>query len=283
MNRYGSLMLLVLLSVVSILEAGIGAIQDKTLVAWVRLGNLDQRGSGVLTLTECSAEDHFDSITYAERESGKWMAGSEYWRRTQPDQSMQQTETADQGTVVKIVIVYAGTTVSIYRNDMLYTSYSVPSTASFSSDTDVLIGLRYRGANSIEGYFCGVIEEARLYGQALDAQTAAGLAMNQMGGPQPLGCWTFEDGTTADTMGNFSPGRLRGNAQIINGGLHLDGQGYVEISNSIWQSSDKTLVAWVQLGDLEQRGSGVLTLFNHGVEEGQFDSITFGEIEPGKW
>ena len=53
---------------------------DKTLVAWVRLDNLNQAGSGVLAI---QAGDEFDAITFGEQVTRRWMAGSHGFRRTQ--------------------------------------------------------------------------------------------------------------------------------------------------------------------------------------------------------
>lgn len=44
--------------------------------------------------------------------------------------------------------------------------------------------------------------------------------------------------------------------------------------------TDKTLVVWASLENLEQRGGSVLTIDNR---HDNFDGIVFGEIEPGRW
>ena len=51
---------------------------DKTLVSWVALANTTQQGGSVLTI-QC--DDRFDAIVFGERASGKWMAGSDSFRR----------------------------------------------------------------------------------------------------------------------------------------------------------------------------------------------------------
>ena len=56
---------------------------DKTLVAWVSPGNLEQRGRSVLTLIDKAG--HFDAIVLGELAQGRWMAGSDYFRRTHQD------------------------------------------------------------------------------------------------------------------------------------------------------------------------------------------------------
>jgi len=55
-------------------------IGDKTPISWVRLDDLTRAGS---PLSLHSAAENFDAIVYAERQTGRWMAGSDYFRRTQ--------------------------------------------------------------------------------------------------------------------------------------------------------------------------------------------------------
>lgn len=56
---------------------------DKTLVAWVTLDNMTQRGGSVLTI---QSADKFDAIVFGERKQGSWMAGSDGLRRTEKTQ-----------------------------------------------------------------------------------------------------------------------------------------------------------------------------------------------------
>ena len=50
----------------------------KTLVSWVTLDNLTQRGGSALTI---QSGDRFDAIVLGEKVRGRWMAGSDYFRR----------------------------------------------------------------------------------------------------------------------------------------------------------------------------------------------------------
>jgi hypothetical protein len=97
------------------------SITDKTLVAWVQLANLDQQAGSALTLID--EEERFDAIVFAERTARKWMAGSDFFRRTPADQSAFPPETADAGTLVQMAVVYDQKTITIYRNGKPYARY----------------------------------------------------------------------------------------------------------------------------------------------------------------
>ena len=75
---------------------------------------------------------------------------------------------------------------------------------------------------------------------------------------------------------------LEGNARIEGGALLLDGGKSCAVSAPLPKTlREKTLEAWVQLADLEQRGGGVITVQTK--SGGVFDSIVFGEKEPRCW
>jgi hypothetical protein len=197
-------------------------LNDKTLVAWVYLADTAQRGGSALTLME--GED-FDALVFGERVPGRWMAGSDFFRRTQGEQEQQANpaETANADTLVQIATVWAGDRVAIYRDGHPYVSYRVDQPRTFRSDTAVLLGLRYLGGMGAIGFFRGAIDEARIYDRALDPQAIAALRPNQLSDPPPLAQWTFEDGTARDARGVFPPGELVGGARIADGRLWLNG------------------------------------------------------------
>jgi len=199
-------------------------IADKTLIAWVAPANLTQRGGSVLTLID--EAERFDAIVFGEISPGKWMAGSDFFNRTQRDQADYPSETADPGTLVQMAVVYRGNQVAIYRNGNEYASYGIDRPQQFGGQNEVtvLIGLRYIGGMGEIGYFAGDIEDARIYDLALSAEQLAALEPNKPSDPKPLGWWTFEDGTANDAMKNFPEARLEGHARISHGKLHLDGQ-----------------------------------------------------------
>ncbi len=64
---------------------------DKTLVAWVVPGNPAHRGGSALTI---QSGDQFDGIVFGELQASKWMAGSNYHKRTERTQDKYVAETA---------------------------------------------------------------------------------------------------------------------------------------------------------------------------------------------
>lgn len=196
-------------------------ITDKTLVAWVQPADLEQQASGVVSLME---GELFDAIVLGEALRGRWMPGSDFFRRTQHDQSEWPAETAGPDQLIQIAIVYQGRRITLYRNGRLYASYEVDGQQAFPRRGDVLIGARYRAGMGTEtGFFAGDIEEVRIYACALDADQVAALAPGEPGEEQPLGMWTFEEGSVADLMGNYPLGRLQNGATIVDGRLRLNG------------------------------------------------------------
>ena len=209
---------------------GLRTLGDKTLVAWVYIGGLTQRGGSALTLIDDG--ERFDAIVFGEIAPGRWMAGSDFFRRTQRDQSAYPRETADARTLVQIAIVYRGNRIAIFRNAQPYAAYTVAKPQVFRRDTSVLLGLRYVGHMGEIGFFAGSIEEARIYDVALDASAIAALKPNAPSDPRPIAQWAFEDGTAADSMRTFPPGKLCGGARIADGKLHLNGRDAYMISET---------------------------------------------------
>ena len=207
------------------------SLRDKTLVVWVYLAHTNQQGGSALTLME--GED-FDGIVFGERQPGRWMAGSDYFRRTQggEEQKANPPETASSNTLVQVAITYAGDRISVYRNAQPYAAYPVPQPRAFGSNTTVLLGLRYFGDLGEIGYLTGAIEDARIYDTALTAAQLAALAPNQPSNPKPLAWWTFEDGKADDLMKRFPASRLEGNARVADGKLLLEGDGYLRAAKN---------------------------------------------------
>lgn len=98
--------------------------------------------------------------------------------------------------------------------------------------------------------------------------------------PKPLAMWKFDSGVE-DSSGDLH-GELQGSARIESGALVLDGKsGYFRTKRLTKTLDSKTLEAWVQADDLNQRGGGVISLESN---DGQaFDSMVFAELEPRKW
>jgi hypothetical protein len=97
----------------------------------------------------------------------------------------------------------------------------------------------------------------------------------------PWMSWDFETGYSE------SNDRVRtnpsGNVRVENGALILDGRSDSFVATDVLgrDLEEKTIEAWVQLDDLDQRGGGVVSL--EIPASGQFDAIVFGEREPRRW
>jgi hypothetical protein len=97
--------------------------------------------------------------------------------------------------------------------------------------------------------------------------------------PDPIASWDFEEGL-ADAVAGLD-GIAHGNVRVQQGRLVLDSGAYVTTPPLETTLTEKTLEAWVQLDNLEQRGGGVLSV--QSPDGRVFDAIVFGEIQPGHW
>lgn len=97
--------------------------------------------------------------------------------------------------------------------------------------------------------------------------------------PQPVGHWEFD--TDANDLIGSCHGKLVGDAKIEDGQLILKHQGYVTTAPLQRTIKAKTLEAWVQLDNLEQRGGGLMTIQSQ--DGAVFDSIVFAEQHPKQW
>jgi hypothetical protein len=150
---------------------------SKTLVAWVSLDSLSDSAGSALTIEKQTGGDPdaavFDAIVYAEVEDRKWMAGSDHFNRTEDPPQQGTLETADPTELVKLAIVYEmDNSITIYRNDVLYSQYSKGELQSYpgNADTAVVFGLRHSDADPSRAFLTGRIEEAQLYDRALSAE-----------------------------------------------------------------------------------------------------------------
>jgi len=195
----------------------------RTFVAWVRLADLRQQGAGVIGLME---EERFDSLTFGERVPARWMAGSDFFRRTQSPEEQLATpeETAGPGETLRMALVYRGERVTLYRNARVLADYTAGAAQTFTRNAAVLLGLRYLGPAGAVGHFHGAIEEARLYDRPLEPEEIARLLPGVTGTPPPSAWWTFDDGTARDRAGRYPPGTLMGGARIEGGALVLNGK-----------------------------------------------------------
>ena len=142
-------------------------LREKTLEVWVALAGLDQKGGGALTVQTPDSEN-FDSIVFGEREPAHWIAGSDFFRRTQDVGG--PTETAQPGELIHLAAVYGtDNSITLYRNGTRYgTNYQQGTLQPFAAGSArVVMGKRHlaTGITSL----AGEIEEARLYSRALTA------------------------------------------------------------------------------------------------------------------
>ena len=190
---------------------------DKTLVSWVTLTDKSVRAGSVLTV---QIGDKFDGIVFAERAANKWMAGSNYYRRTQKDPGKNAAETADSKTMVQMAIVYKGDRIQIYRNGESYAAYAAKNVDLLSSKNNVAVfGLRHVGTSG-SGSITGVIEDARIYAQALTAEQIKALQPNKPSEIKPYAWWDFEGDKVKDRAGRFGHSTMKG-AKLAGGKLVL--------------------------------------------------------------
>jgi hypothetical protein len=154
-------------------------LKAKTLEAWVQLGSLDQQGGGVISIQDPSG-DTFDAIVFAERESRRWMAGSEGFGRTQSFGGEPEAGALDKP--VHVAISYADDgTISGYRNGQPYGKpYKSNGPHTFEAGkAQILFGNRH-GEPSGNKNLTGRIYRARLYDRALTPEEVAASAADEV-------------------------------------------------------------------------------------------------------
>jgi beta-fructofuranosidase len=232
-NRTTPLLFVTLVAVA--FPANVGAAErpsvDKTLVAWVIPANLTQRGGSVLTI---QSGDQFDAIVFGEKVAGRWMAGSNSFRRTPANQGGWPAETAGAKTAVQIAIVYESGDIRIYRNGKAYATYKTKNIDLLSTDHQIAVfGLRHLGGGSSFGnVLAGEIEDARIYARALTQDQIAALKPNVKSKIDPLAWWDFEGDKVIDRGGRFGHSAMTGGVKLAGGRLVLNGEGYLVAARS---------------------------------------------------
>ena len=141
-------------------------ITEKTLEAWVRLDNLDQRGGGVISIQDQTGSV-FDAIVFGEQESHKWLAGSNGFQRTQsmngPAEQLAHEE------LVHLAITYqADGTIKGFRNGQPYgKAYPSNGPVRFKNGNAHFIFGNRHGSPGGNRLLKGAIAMARLYDRAL--------------------------------------------------------------------------------------------------------------------
>lgn len=140
-----------------------------TLEAWVTLDGLDQQGGGVVSIESATGAD-FDSIVFGEREPGRWMAGSEGFRRTRSLEA--PVEAVGPGGRVHVALTRAADgRMTFYRNGVVLGESWVPEGAPaprYGPDARILVGLRHTGGG--KAFLRGAVDEARVYDAVLPAE-----------------------------------------------------------------------------------------------------------------
>ncbi len=160
-----------------------GRLSERTLIAWVRLDNLEQKAGGVLTLERPEGTDVFDAIVYGENADQQWMAGSDFSARTLRPDNGGAVETSTGWRMIAIAYD-ADDGVTIYRDDRVYAPRHVQGqlVEYAAGASDVLIGARHEdvtgGAGSrtgVDGFFAGAVDRAMIFDRALSRAQIAEL------------------------------------------------------------------------------------------------------------
>jgi sucrose-6-phosphate hydrolase SacC (GH32 family) len=213
---------------------------EKTLVSWLTLDNLTQRGGSALTI---QSGDQFDAIVFGEKEAGRWMAGSDNFSRTQDGQDANSVETTDGKGLIQVAVVYKSGGIELYRNGNRYAAYEAKAIDLLTPQANLAVfGLRHLGAESGQT-FQGTIEEARIYDRALSGEQLKELALNQPSSIKPYAWWTFEKGQETDRVGHFPVNCLTGGARIENGRLVLEKDGATLITMKALPSAKEMAAA----------------------------------------
>lgn len=143
-------------------------VSEKTLEAWVKLDNLNQRAGGVITLQTRNGTV-FDSIVYAEKSANRWMSGSNGFRRTKPFGGTHEKR-ADKEFVHLAITYRKDGTITGYRNGLPYGTPYKTDLATFPQKESVLsFGVRHLPANPSR-MLHAQIKEARFYDRALNQE-----------------------------------------------------------------------------------------------------------------
>lgn len=275
---------------------------DKTLVAWVCLSDVAQRAGSAITVQEREA---FDAVVFAERVPGVWMAGSDFFRRTQDEagQTACVRETASPEVTVPVAVAYRGNEVTVYRDGRPYAAYTIDAPQPFGPDAIVLIGLRYLGQMGEIGFLQGTVREARIYAVALSPAEIAALVPGQAPERAPWAWWYFAEGQAKERTGRFPHARLIGDAQVAQGALQLSGGGCLVAARreallpaAEADEGEETAVAWpVQTLFYRPRSrrtgvmwdtwlyhqDGTHYLYTLGRSHGQWDNIALATSRDG--
>ena len=169
---------------------------DKTIVAWVKLSDLQTRGGAVMTIQN---GDQFDGLVLTKE--GQWIAESEDKNRTAPHDSFEVE--SDTSSILQLAIVYESNKTTIYRNGNLYDEH-ITSNIDLIHDDESFIIFGKKSFEDREFISCA-IEDARIYDYALSKPQIKNLLPNKnnLEIPAPLAWWNFESDSLIEKQGNF--------------------------------------------------------------------------------
>jgi len=141
-------------------------LREKTLEVWVHLSDLDQRGGGAMSL-ETRGGGVFDSIVFGEKAPRRWLAGSEFFNRTQSFGGIEETVAASRPVHVAMTYGEDGRIRGYVDGRPYGKGYrSAPFVSFAPQQTIALFGLRHSPASNTKR-LAGRILRAHLHGRAL--------------------------------------------------------------------------------------------------------------------
>ena len=149
------------------------SLRAKTIEAWVELGDLNQKGGGVIGIQSLDGST-FDTIVFAELETRRWMAGSNNLSRTKSFNAPEENEAVQKPIHIAIVYQEDGTIIG-YRNGIPYGKPYKTKLQEFpKGGSQIIFGMRHKGGGN--NYFNGKIHRAQLYARALEPDQIAASA-----------------------------------------------------------------------------------------------------------
>jgi hypothetical protein len=144
-------------------------LKAKTLEAWVKLDSLTQRGGGIISVQTPDGNE-FDAIVFGEQEPARWMAGSDFFRRTKSFGGLAEKDAASEFVHFAITFADDGTITS-YRNGKPYgKGYSSKGPVAFTGGKAVVVfGCRHEPAGGNK-MLAGTVSLARVYDNALSLE-----------------------------------------------------------------------------------------------------------------
>ena len=144
-------------------------LREKTLETWVLVDPGTQQGGAPVSLFK-PGDASFDAIVYAELEKNRWMAGSDFFRRTRSFQSPDTTSPALDRWVHVAITYHVDGKITGYRDGMPYgTAYQSAGLFPFEAgQSQILVGCRLEPAGGNK-MFTGTVGRVRIYDRALSA------------------------------------------------------------------------------------------------------------------